>query len=125
LKDLPNENLLRIKLSFERPNVPIAGGQTFGVRVASNLKNQYTEIGVTVGKEASPDEILQSSTDIVYVDRSISGVTDFHPDFANLKSLAVDYFQVRECSRIVNIEILVDRSSVEVFFMDGLYTMTN
>jgi len=57
----------------------------------------------------------------LYVDRSNSGSTDFHPLFASVESAPVTV----DGSGNVTLRIYVDRSSVEVFAQNGLRTITD
>lgn len=57
------------------------------------------------------------------MDRSKSGNVSFHPDFAKLRSLDCEY-NINE-ERIIKLELLIDKTSVEAFFFEGMYAMTN
>ncbi|APX01733.1 glycosyl hydrolase family 32 [Arthrobacter sp. QXT-31] len=57
----------------------------------------------------------------LYVDRSNSGSTDFHPLFASVEAAPVTV----DGSGNVTLRIYVDRSSVEVFAQNGLRTITD
>ncbi|WP_332631828.1 GH32 C-terminal domain-containing protein [Halalkalibacter flavus] len=68
---------------------------------------EYTSIGVNRKKEIS------------FVDRTNSGIVDFHSDFA-AKHTAPYNFE----DEIIKLHILIDRSSVEVFLNDGEIVFT-
>jgi len=57
----------------------------------------------------------------LYVDRSNSGSTDFHPLFASVDSAPV----AMDAGGNVTLRIYLDRSSVEVFAQNGLRTITD
>lgn len=60
-----------------------------------------------------------AATEMLELDRTHSGVTDFHPTFA-----AVHSVPLRPVNGIIKLHILVDACSVEVFANDGLLSMT-
>ena len=70
-----NDDLVRINIVFERPS----SVSDFGLRVKGDDKFRlYTEVGI---KDNSR----------IYVDRSRSGLVDFHDDFKVLKEFTVQY----------------------------------
>mmetsp|Transcript_22219 Transcript_22219/g.21446 ORF Transcript_22219/g.21446 Transcript_22219/m.21446 type:complete len:223 (+) Transcript_22219:385-1053(+) len=81
----------------------------FGFLVKSDYQGEFTDIGV-------------NADNCIWVDRSESGriITDI---FSELNSLPTDYIVGSEEETIL--ELLIDKSSVEVFFFDGMYSMTN
>lgn len=84
----------------------VKAGQDFKVRF-SNSSNEVVEIG------------YQADSNRYYIDRRFSGLTGFHPLFAS-RSLAP-----RISTRsLIEMEIILDRSSVELFADEGLTTMT-
>ena len=103
---LANDDLFRIWIVFNKPT----GDKNFGMKVKSDYKNLYTEVGVDAGNT-------------IYVNREKSGNVDFHDKFKKLVSEHTD-FDIRN-ARQVDMEIILDRSSVESFFFEGMYAMTN
>lgn len=59
----------------------------------------------------------------IWVDRSKSGYTAFNGAFPELKSVETDYDIAHGLYYSIN--VLIDRSSVEAYFFDGIYSMTN
>ena len=122
IDSLDEENqdaLVRIQITFDRPTVvQQKANQTFGLRVKVDGKGKtFTEIGCVV---TASDE----QQNFVYVDRNNSGGEgDFDPDFGNLRNIPVEYFNVSQ--RKVNMDILIDRNSIETFMFDGMYSMSN
>jgi fructan beta-fructosidase len=55
----------------------------------------------------------------VYLDRTKSGKVDFHEEFASMQEMPL-----RERLNKINMDIVVDASSVEIFINDGAYVMT-
>lgn len=102
-----NQDLVRMRIVFDRP----PSVSDFGLRVKQNPSSHlYTEIGIKEGKR-------------IYVDRTYSGLTDFHEEFAALKELEVDFNIMN--TRVITLEVIIDKTSVEAFFFDGMYSMTN
>jgi sucrose-6-phosphate hydrolase SacC (GH32 family) len=97
---------MRIWIVFNKP----AGDRHLGLRVKSNYNDKYTEIGI-------------DKDNTIYVDRENSGSVDFDSSFKKLKKLHGD-FDIKN-SKEVDMEIILDRSSVEAFFFEGMYSMTN
>lgn len=92
---------------FERP----PSVSDFGLRVkGDDLFRLYTEIGIKENKK-------------IYVDRSKSGLVDFHADFKELRELGVE-FDITN-TREIDMEVIIDKTSIEAFFFDGMYSMTN
>lgn len=52
-------------------------------------------------------------------------MVDFDPEFSTLAPLKIDYFDSRQQNREISLEVLIDRSSIETFFFEGMYAMTN
>ena len=79
--------------------------------------------GITVLGNGSKSTVIgyDKATGEVYVDRSNSGMTDFHPLFVSVDSAPVAV----DASGNVTLRIYVDRSSVEVFAQNGLRTITD
>lgn len=101
-----HDDLVRLWIVFNKP----IGVKEFGLRVKSDYKSKYTEIGF---KGAST----------IYMNRTNSGDVGFHDKFGHLQGLNTDYKTVE--NRQVILEVIIDKSSVEAFFFDGMYSMTN
>lgn len=82
------------------------GAESCGVRVLKS-GDQYTEIG------------YDSSKQCVYLDRTRSGNTGFHPAFAGRHEFPF------EGDQELNLRIVVDQSSVEVFVDQGQGVLTD
>ena len=82
-----------------------------------------TKAGITVLGNGSKSTVIgyDKASGELYVDRSNSGSTDFHPLFASVDSAPVTV----DASGNVTLRIYVDRSSVEVFAQNGLRTITD
>jgi fructan beta-fructosidase len=76
----------------------------------SSDKKEYTEIKY-IGEKNE-----------IELDRSHSGNTDFHPQFHTHYNMTLD--QETPTTRVLKLQVLVDRLSVEIFVNDGKYTMT-
>lgn len=79
--------------------------------------------GITVLGDANSSTAIgyDSITGKVFVDRTTSGNTAFHPTFASVEDAPVALDQKGN----VTLRVYVDRSSVEVFSGDGLRTITD
>jgi fructan beta-fructosidase len=79
--------------------------------------------GITVLGNGSTSTVIgyDQAAAKLYVDRSNSGDTSFHPLFASVDSAPV----TPDANGNVTLRIYVDRSSVEVFAQDGLRTITD
>jgi levanase len=79
--------------------------------------------GITVLGNGSTSTVIgyDQAAGELYVDRSNSGDTSFHPLFTSVDSAPV----TPDASGNVTLRIYVDRSSVEVFAQDGLRTITD
>ncbi len=82
----------------------------FGLKVMTDYSTVYTLIAMD-----APHKI--------WVDRTHSGYTSFSEDFPKLKSFETNYDMANE--NLFQLDVLIDRSSVEAFFFGGLYSMTN
>jgi sucrose-6-phosphate hydrolase SacC (GH32 family) len=96
-----NRTQFQIDVAFQRGTA-----KHFGLRVFTGAKN-YTEIGVSV-----PDSYL-------YIDRTHSGTTSFSKSFPGRQDAPMDI------SQELRLNVLLDRSSVEVFANDGLATLAD
>ena len=99
-----NGNVLEIQAEIEIGNADDVG---FSV-----LEGEGGAEKTLIGFTANPAE--------VYVDRSQSGIADFHETFAGRHSARLDPINGR-----VNLRILIDRSVVEVFAGDGRVAITD
>jgi levanase len=79
--------------------------------------------GITVLGNGSTATVIgyDQAAGELYVDRSNSGDTSFHPLFTSVDSAPVS----PDASGNVTLRVYVDRSSVEVFAQDGLRTITD
>jgi fructan beta-fructosidase len=79
--------------------------------------------GITVLGNGTSSTVIgyDSATGELYVDRSNSGNTSFHPLFTSVDSAPV----TPDADGNITLRIYVDRSSVEVFAQDGLRTITD
>jgi len=79
--------------------------------------------GITVLGDGSSSTVIgyDSSTGKVFVDRTKSGNTAFHPAFASVEDAPVTL----DANGNVTLRVYVDRSSVEVFAGNGLRTITD
>ena len=82
-----------------------------------------SKAGITVLGNGSTSTVIgyDRATGELYVDRSNSGNTGFHPLFASVDSAPVTV----DANGNVTLRIYVDRSSVEVFAQNGLRTITD
>ncbi|MET3903169.1 GH32 C-terminal domain-containing protein [Paenarthrobacter sp. 4246] len=79
--------------------------------------------GITVLGDGNSSTVIgyDSTTGTVFVDRTKSGNTSFHPAFASIEDAPV----ALDKKGNVTLRVYVDRSSVEVFSGDGLRTITD
>lgn len=79
--------------------------------------------GITVLGDGNSSTVIgyDSSTGKVFVDRTKSGNTTFHPAFPSVEDAPVTLDKKGN----VTLQVYVDRSSVEVFAGDGLRTITD
>ncbi|MGR0160814.1 GH32 C-terminal domain-containing protein [Paenarthrobacter nitroguajacolicus] len=79
--------------------------------------------GITVLGDGKSSTVIgyDSTTGKVFVDRTNSGNTTFHPTFASIEDAPVSLDKKGN----VTLQVYVDRSSVEVFSGDGLRTITD
>jgi len=87
-----------------------------------NLQNEE-ELIIEISNIIDQKLVLgyNSATGKLYIDRTLAGNSDFDENFAK-KIHEVD---IQRVEGSLNIKILLDRSSVEMFFADGLYVMTD
>jgi fructan beta-fructosidase len=76
--------------------------------------SDYSTVYTTIGMEPP---------NTIFVDRSHSGYTTFSKDFPKLKSVETKYDIANE--NRFHLNVLIDKSSVEAYFFEGLYSMTN
>ena len=95
--------------------------QSFEI-VAAFTKNMDAEFGFQIrsgsGKETIIGYLPESGE--IFIDRSRSGQRDFHPDFASRYVSKLNAFQ-----DMIKVQILVDKSSIEVFVNDGITVMSS
>lgn len=87
------------------------------------MLNDASEAGITIlhGSEGKRTTIgYDTSRSVLFVDRTQSGISDFHDDFASVHEapLVLD-------DNALELHVFVDRSSIEVFADNGLISMTN
>ncbi|MGV3557890.1 glycoside hydrolase family 32 protein [Larkinella arboricola] len=83
------------------------------------------DLGVKVRKGTGEETVIgyNAARQEVYVDRTRSGKTDFKKEFPGRFSAPLKREDL--ANGRINMQIFVDRSSVEVFVNDGLVTLTN
>ncbi|MNN46309.1 Levanase precursor [compost metagenome] len=81
-----------------------------------------TEFGFKVRKSADDETVVgyDTVTMELFVDRTNSGLTNFHPDFA-----AKHQAPLRPIDNRVRMSIFMDWSSIEVFGGDGIAVISN
>lgn len=103
--DCPDELYIRLSTTAG------SGGSPSGVRLVG-ANGESTEIGVDPGHPGGP---------VVYCDRRHSGLVDFHASFASVDRAPIRL--VQEGGQ-VSVEVLVDRSIVEIFAAGGSAVLT-
>jgi fructan beta-fructosidase len=81
--------------------------EAFEIRVRTSDSQQ-----TVIGYEATQNEI--------FVDRTLSGITDFQEDFAGTHAVKLETE-----NESIKLHIFVDRSSIEVFVNDGIAVITD
>ncbi len=97
-----HENLNNALVSFTVPK------QDFKLSL-SNEKGEKTAL------------LLDASSNLLLLDRTQSGSTDFHYEFGN----KLHYAALENLSNTLEIDIFMDASSIEVFLNKGQYVMTD
>lgn len=101
--------------------VPLAGAARAPLELRMVLKpGTATRAGVRVGRDAYTEIGYDAAQGVVYVDRSRSGATGFHPRFAARHAAPV---ALRDAG--LALRILVDRGSVTVFAGEGEAVLTD
>jgi len=86
-----------------------------------NTTNQDFRLEFKNNKKELLTLAFDAASNLVILDRTNSGLTDFYPDFANtLQYMILD----RNYGEVQEIRILMDRSSLELFVNKGQYVMT-
>ncbi|WP_223068259.1 glycoside hydrolase family 32 protein [Paenibacillus caui] len=98
-----NRQLLEIEVLFE-----LGQAAEVGLKLSTGIQGQETKVGY----DARSQEL--------FIDRTVSGETKFHPDFACRHSA-----RMNPADGTVQLQIWVDRSSVEVFGDGGKTVMTD
>lgn len=75
----------------------------------SNAKDQKVILG------------YKSASGELYMDRTMAGKSDFEPTFAS----KIHKLEIEKSLQKVTLELLIDKSSVEFFFNEGSYAMTD
>jgi fructan beta-fructosidase len=91
----------RIKVEMD-----IVDAEDMGIEL-SNRQGENVQIGYNIGKG------------YLYVDRSKSGENNFSPEFARVNKIKLD----RKLEKL-DMQIFMDKASIEVFFNNGAYVMT-
>ncbi|MDQ0729797.1 fructan beta-fructosidase [Arthrobacter sp. B1I2] len=101
---------------------PAAAGQVQRIDVTFS-PGTASRAGISVLGNGTTSTVIgyDAATGEVYVDRSNSGNTAFHPLFSSVDSAPVQ----PEASGNITLRIYVDRSSVEVFAQNGRRTITD
>ena len=95
-------------------------GQYLDMDIQVKLRD-CAEWGIRLSKGGDEETLVgyDSAKQELYVDRTHSGLVDFHPEFSGRRSAPLQLEDTR-----LSLRILVDRCSVEVFAADGLISMT-
>ncbi|CAG0904868.1 unnamed protein product [Darwinula stevensoni] len=87
----------------------------FGIMVRRSADGtEYTRVGLEFDEDGRPSQ--------GFLNRTLSGTSDFSPDFARAYTADIAYLHLE--SEEVSLLLLLDESSVEAFFYDGLVAMT-
>ncbi|KQV47138.1 hypothetical protein ASC93_14225 [Massilia sp. Root335] len=101
--------------------VPLAGAARAPLELRMILKpGTATRAGVRLGKDAVTEIGYDAAQGVVYVDRTRSGATGFHPQFAARHTAPVALPEAG-----LPLRILVDRGSVTVFAGEGEAVLTD
>jgi len=103
-KDIKHSGLLEVKLEIDLKETTATD---FGIEVF-NTKNEKVRIG------------YMKATNQLYIDRSLSGKTDFSEDFAG-----VQYAPRLSDNSILSLHLFLDVASAEVFADDGSTCLTS
>ncbi|KAF9133193.1 hypothetical protein BGX30_012398, partial [Mortierella sp. GBA39] len=113
-------------LSLKRVTAAQASGQLADLQLESGEirirlgSGQSLELKVRVGRGQETVIGYSGAAGEVYIDRTRAGVADFHPLFAGRHAAALD-----AADGTVELRILIDRSSVEVFAGGGRAVLTD
>jgi fructan beta-fructosidase len=110
-----------IKLNPSQPFLPGISGDLLELRVEFEL-GEAEEIGLKLRASDHQETIVgfNVQTSNLYIDRSASGLVEFHSQFACKHSAALQPVNGR-----ILLHVFVDWSSVEVFANDGKLVMTD
>ena len=101
------------KLPFAKTNIPLSQSHiTFEVPKAMN------DFNIILSNTKDESFVMSYSTKQLTTDRSKSGKTNFSDTFSKLQQMVVD-------EAIYKVELIVDKSSIEILLNDGIYVMTN
>eukprot|EP00349_Pseudokeronopsis_sp_Brazil_P011106 CAMPEP_0202972486 /NCGR_PEP_ID=MMETSP1396-20130829/37043_1 /ASSEMBLY_ACC=CAM_ASM_000872 /TAXON_ID= /ORGANISM="Pseudokeronopsis sp., Strain Brazil" /LENGTH=121 /DNA_ID=CAMNT_0049702957 /DNA_START=1100 /DNA_END=1462 /DNA_ORIENTATION=+ len=98
------EGLLHVLATFD-----VIEPADFGFYSKSNFNDEFTVVGV-------------SGDGTIWVDRDLTNSYS-HDGYENLRSFKTEYSLAIE--KTATIELLIDESSIEAFFFNQLYSMTN
>ncbi|MBT0811607.1 glycoside hydrolase family 32 protein [Litoribacter ruber] len=100
-------------------NEALAIGSESGFVVKlSGFQESKGDIKIKLFNENGEELLLNLTADKISLDRSSSGETGFHPEFGKIQEMPY------RGNNLVDVELVVDASSIEVFINDGLYAMT-
>ncbi|MEP6847079.1 MAG: GH32 C-terminal domain-containing protein, partial [Panacibacter sp.] len=85
--------------------------------------NAGTEAGINVFKSGDEETTISYNADkkMISLDRTRSGDTSFHKDFASIETMALNNAPGEK----IEFRILIDKSMVELFVNDGEYALTD
>ncbi len=115
LDELKSETTLKRNQAIEIP-----GDKGYVISLKDLGLGEATDV-IRLSNEGGEELTLKidNANQKVYLDRSKSGKVDFHDEFSNVQEMPV-----RGKLNKINMDIVVDASSVEVFINDGVYVMT-
>ncbi len=112
--------LKSVSITHQQPLQVAAVGQCLDMQLDVQLQG-CTEWGIRLCKGQNEETLVgyDSSKQELFVDRTHSGLVDFHPEFTGRRSAPL-----ASNDGELSLRILVDRCSVEVFAQDGLVSIT-
>jgi len=110
-----------VRVGPEHPFAPAVPLEQMDIRAVLRPGNAV-ETGIRLRSSNGGHTTIgyDSRNQVLFIDRSGSGLTDFHPQFACRHET-----ELRLDNGLVELRILVDRCSVEVFANDGQIAMTD
>ena len=110
-----------VELNNTSKSLDAAKGTTLDI--SFELKaDATTTAGINVFKSSGEETTIayNAATKTISLDRTRSGDTTFHKDFASIETVKLPATEEK-----IKLRILIDKSIVEVFVNDGLYAMTD